>query len=203
MAVGAGDRVWASGIIRVDWQTFETNLLELDPDTGAVLWSDVPLADPGNLYEQRIASLAAGPDGSVAIGIEVFGPGLSFNYGAAYSYVENELVWELLREDLPWADGEPYVSPRVAIDEDGEVLVVGEYTHDFGIYAAARPWIVALTAEGEMLCAARVGEGNNAAMVHPIGFFGSGRGAVNLDTYGPGGMGPGSDGNWVATLRGW
>jgi cysteine-rich repeat protein len=203
VAVGAGDRVWATGIVRVDWQTFETNLVELDPESGAVLWSDAPLPDPGNVHEQRLGSLAAGPGGTVAVGIDVLGPSSSTNYGAAYGYVEHELVWELLPEDLPWEDGGPFLEPKVAVDDDGEVLVVGRYTHDFGLNTAARPWVIAMTPEGTMLCAARIGEGNNAALVPEIGFFGGGRGAVNLDTYGPGGMGPMSAGNWIAGLRGW
>jgi hypothetical protein len=202
VAVGAGDRVWATGIVRIDWKTFETTLVELDPDSGAVLGSDAPLPDTGTTHEQRIGSLAAGPGGTVAVGIDVLGPS-SATFGAAFGYVEHEVVWELRPEDLPWQDGAPFDLPKVSVDEDGEVLVVGRYTHDFGVNSAARPWVVAMAPDGVMLCAARIGEGNNAALVPALGFFGGGRGAVNLDTYGPGGMGPNSAGNWIARLRGW
>ena len=200
VALGGG-RLWATAILRVDWQTFETNLIELDPDTGALLWSDVPLADTGSTHEQHIASLAAGPGGTVALTIDVSGPGN--NYGAAFGYVERELVWEIRPEDLPWTDGEPYLSPRVSVDEDGDALIVGRYTHDFGSYTAPRPWVVAMAPEGKRLCAARIGEGQQAAVVPALGFYGGGLAALNLDTFGIGGMGPGSGGNWIVALRGW
>ncbi len=201
VAVG-GDRVWATAIVRVDWQTFETNLVEFDPATGAVLWSDVPLADTGNTHEQRISSLAAGPGGTVALAIDVLGPSPASTYGVSFGYLERERIWTLAPEDLPWDGGDPYVSPMVGVDQDGKVLVVGRYTHDFGNLTAARPWVVAIGPEGAILCAARIGEGNNAALTRALGFFGGGRGVVNLDTYGPGGMGPGSAGNWIVALRG-
>ena len=57
--------------------------------------------------------------------------------------------------------------------------------------------------EGTMLCAAQIGEGNKAGVTPAMGFYGGGRAAVNLNTYGIGGMGPGSGGNWVVALRGW
>lgn len=203
VAVGPDDRVWAAGIVRIDWQTYETTLLELDPLTGAVTWSAAPLPDPGNTHEQRIVSLAAGPGGRVAVGIDVLGPSTPNDYAVAFGHVEGELVWTLRREDLPWAAGDPYVTPTLAFDEDGDALVVGRYTHDFGTSTATRPWVVALGPEGSLRCAAQVGEGNLAALVPAIGFFEGGLGALNLDTYGPGGMGPMSGGNWVAPLRGW
>jgi cysteine-rich repeat protein len=203
VAVGAGDRVWAAGIVRVNWQTFETTVIEIDPDDGAVLWTDVPLPDPGNVHEQRIYDLTAGPDGTVAVGINVLGPASPYNFGGAYLYAENELSWSLIPDDLPWEDGTPYVSPRITIDSDSEALVAGVYTHDFEISTAARTWVVGLTPDGTQLCAARVGQGADAAIVPRNGFFDGGRGALNLDTYGPGGMGPGSDGNWIAGIRGW
>lgn len=203
VAVGAGDRLWAAGIVRVDWQTFETTVIEIDPMDGAVLWTDVPLPDPGNSQEQRVYDLSAGPDGRVAVGISVLGPASAYHYGAAFMYTERELSWSLLPADLPWDNGAPYVNPRVSIDADGEALVVGGYTHDFEIATAARPWVVGMSPEGLQLCAARVGQGTDAAITPAVGFYDGGRGALNLDTYGPGGMGPGSAGNWIGTLRGW
>ncbi|WP_181198342.1 hypothetical protein [Enhygromyxa salina] len=203
VAVGAGDRLWVAGIVRVDWQTYNATLFELDPADGAALWTGVPLPDPGSSYEQRIWDLAAGPDGTVALGINMMGPATQYHFGAAFLYVDQELAWSLTPEQLPWDDGgEPYVSPRVAIGADGDVLVTGSYTHDFDIATAARPWVVALAPDGTQLCAARVGEGTDAAVVPRNGYFHGGRGALNLDTYGPGGMGPGSDGNWLVGLRG-
>jgi cysteine-rich repeat protein len=202
VAVGEGDRVWAAGIIRVNWQTFDTTLIELDPDDGAVLWTGVPLPDPGNVHEQRVYELTAGPNGTVAVGINVLGAASPYNFGGAFMYAEHELAWSLLPDDLPWEDGGPYISPRIAIDSDGEALVAGTYTHDFEIATAARTWVVGVAPDGTQLCGARVGQGADAAIVPRNGFFDGGRGALNLDTYGPGGMGPGSDGNWIAGIRG-
>jgi cysteine-rich repeat protein len=203
VAVGEGDRVWAAGIVRVDWQTFETTIFELDPSDGSISWTGVPLPDPGNAHEQRVWDLAAGAGGRVAVGIYVLGPASTYSFAAAFLYTEHELSWSLTPEDLPWEDGTPYIQPRVAIDTDGEALVAGTYTHDFEIATAARTWVAALAPDGTLLCAARVGEGTDAAIVPKIGFYGGGRGALNLDTYGPGGMGPGSAGNWITGLRGW
>lgn len=203
VAVAPDDRVFGSGIVRIDWQTYETTLLELDAQTGEVLWTAVPLPDSGNLHEQLVGSLAAGPGGIVAISIDVLGPSQATSYGAAFAYVEHELAWSLRREDLPWTLGDPYGNPRVAVDDDGEVLVAGRYTHDFGGSTAPRAWVVALAPDGTQRCAAWVGEGNLAALVPAQGFFGGGRGALNLDTFGQGGMGPMSGGNWIARLRGW
>jgi cysteine-rich repeat protein len=203
VAVGTGDRLWLAGIVRVDWQTFESTIIELDPTDGATLWAGVPLPDPGNAYEQRIWDLAAGSNGEVAIGINVMGPATQFHHFGAFMYVDQELAWELSPELLPWEDGGPYISPRLAFGLSGDVLVSGTYTHDFGQNSAARPWVIQLDADGTQLCNARVGEGSNAAIVPRNGFFGDGGAALNLDTYGAGGMGPGSAGNWVARLRGW
>jgi cysteine-rich repeat protein len=203
VAVAPDERVFGSGIVRKDWQTYETTLLELDVQTGEVVWTAVPLPDSGNLHEQLLGSLAAGPGGVVAIGIDVLGPSQATSYGAAFAYVEHELAWSLRRDDLPWTLGDPYVNPRVAVDDDGEVLVAGRYTHDFGGSTAPRAWVVALAPDGTQRCAAWVGEGNLAALVPALGFFGGGRGAINLDTFGQGGMGPMSGGNWIARLRGW
>jgi cysteine-rich repeat protein len=203
VAVGEGDRVWAAGIVRVDWQTWETTVFELDPADGMVLWSDVPLPDPGNVHEQRVNDLSAGPDGMVAVGINVFGPASPYHFGGAYLYEENALAWSLVPDDLPWEDGIPYVNPRISIDADGEALVAGTYTHDFEISTASRTWVVGVKPDGVQLCAARVGQGADAAIVPRSGFFDGGRGALNLDTYGPGGMGPMSDGDWIAGIRGW
>jgi cysteine-rich repeat protein len=203
VAVGPGDRIWAAGIVRVDWQTFETTVIELAPNDGAVMWTAVPLPDPGNVHEQRVYELSTGPNGMVAVGINVLGPASPYHFGGAFLYTEHELSWSLLPDDLPWADGVPYISPRIAIDSDGEALVAGTYTHDFEISTAARTWVVGMAVDGTQLCAARVGQGADAAIVPRNGFFQGGRGALNLDTYGPGGMGPGSDGNWIAGIRGW
>jgi cysteine-rich repeat protein len=203
VAVGAGDRVWAAGIVRVNWQTFETTVIELDPADGSVSWTGVPLPDPGNVHEQRVYDLSAGPNGTVAVGINVLGAASPYNFGGAFLYAEHELAWSLVPDDLPWEDGTPYISPRITIDSDGEALVAGTYTHDFEISTAARTWVVGLAPDGTQLCAARVGQGADAAIVPRNGFFDGGRGALNLDTYGPGGMGPGSDGNWIAGIRGW
>jgi hypothetical protein len=203
VAVGEGDRVWAAGIVRVNWQTFNTTVIELDPNDGSVLWTGVPLPDPGNVHEQRVYELTAGPNGTVAVGINVLGAASPYNFGAAYLYAEHELSWSLVPDDLPWEDGTPYVSPRIAIDSDGEALVAGTYTHDFMVSTASRTWAVGLALDGTQLCAARIGQGSDAAIVPRNGFFDGGRGALNLDTYGPGGMGPGSDGNWIGGIRGW
>ena len=203
VAVGEGDRVWAAGIVRVDWQTFETTVFEIDPVDGMILWTDVPLPDPGNTHEQRVHDLSGGPDGTVAVGINVLGPASPYNFGGAYMYEEHELLWGLIPADLPWEDGTPYVSPRISIDEDREALVAGTYTHDFEVSTASRTWVVGLKPDGVQLCAARVGQGSDAAIIPGNGFFDGGRGALNLDTYGPGGMGPMSDGNWIAGIRGW
>lgn len=203
VAVGPGDRIWGAGIVRVNWQTFETNVFELAADDGAVIWTDVPLPDPGNTHEQRVYELSAGPNGTVAVGINVLGPASPYNFGGAYLYAEHELSWSLEPDALPWEDGVPYVSPRISIDSDGEALVAGTYTHDFEVSTAARTWVVGMAPDGTQLCAARVGQGSDAAIVPRNGFFDGGRGALNLDTYGPGGMGPGSDGNWLAGIRGW
>ena len=203
VAVGAGDRLWLAGIIRVDWQTFESTIIELDPNDGATLWSAVPLPDPGNAYEQRVWDLAAGPDGEVAIGINVMGPATAFHTFGAFMYADQQLAWGLTTELLPWEEGGPFVSPRVAFDDLGEVLVSGTYTHDFGQTSAARTWVVQVAADGTLLCNARAGQNSDAAIVPRNGFFGGGRGALNLDTYGVGGMGPGSGGNWLVGLRGW
>jgi cysteine-rich repeat protein len=203
VAVGPGDRIWGAGIVRVNWQTFETTVIELAPEDGAVMWTGVPLPDPGNVHEQRLYELSAGPNGTVAVGINVLGPASPYNFGGAYLYAEHELAWSLVPDDLPWEDGGPYISPRISIDSDGEALVAGTYTHDFEISTAARTWVVGLTPDGTQLCGARVGQGADAAIVPRNGFFDGGRGALNLDTYGPGGMGPGSDGNWIAGIRGW
>jgi cysteine-rich repeat protein len=203
VAVGAGDRVWAAGIVRVNWQTYETTIIEIDPDDGMVLWADVPLPDPGNVHEQRIYDLTAGPAGTVAVGINVLGAASPYNFGGAFLYAEHQLSWSLIPADLPWEDGTPYVSPRIAIDSDGDALVAGTYTHDFEVSTASRTWVVGVAPDGTQLCAARVGQGSDAAIVPHNGFFDGGRGALNLDTYGPGGMGPGSDGNWIAGVRGW
>ncbi len=202
VAVGEGDRIWGAGIVRVDWQTFETTVIELDPMDGMVLWTDVPLPDPGNVHEQRVYHLTAGPNGTVAVGINVLGPASPYNFGGAYLYEEHALSWSLEPDDLPWEDGTPYVSPRISIDSDGEALVAGTYTHDFEISTASRTWAVGLKPDGTQLCAARIGQGADAAIVPNNGFFEGGRGALNLDTYGPGGMGPMSDGNWIAGIRG-
>lgn len=203
VAVAPDERVFGSGIVRMDWQTYETTLLELDVESGAVVWTDVPLPDSGNFHEQLLGSLAAGPGGVVAVGIDVLGPSQASSYGAAFAYVEQQLAWSLRREDLPWVLGDPYVNPRVSVDADGEVLVAGRYTHDFGTSTAPRAWVVALAPDGTQRCAAWVGEGNLAALVPTQGFFGGGRGALALDTFGQGGMGPMSGGNWIARLRGW
>lgn len=203
VAVGAGDRLWAAGIIRVDWQTFEVNLFELDPNDGATLWSDVPLADPGNAHEQLVFDLSAGPDGYVALGVGVLGPAFDFSYGAAFAYQDGQPLWSLLPEQLPWDEGQPYVAPRVAVDADGDVLVSGTYTHSFNFATASRPWFVAVAPDGTMLCNARVGMPGEAGVVPRNGFAGGGRGLANVDTYGNGGMGPGSDGNWLVGVRGW
>lgn len=203
VAVSPDDRIWGAGIVRVNWQTFETTVIELEPLDGSVMWTDVPLPDPGNVHEQRVYDLTAGPNGTVAVGINVLGPASPYNFGGAYLYAEHELSWSLEPDDLPWEDGVPYISPRISIDSDGEALVAGTYTHDFEVSTAARTWVVGLTPDGTQLCAARVGQGADAAIVPRNGFFDGGRGALNLDTYGPGGMGPGSDGNWIAGIRGW
>lgn len=202
VVVGAGDRLWLAGIVRVDWQTFESTIIELDPADGAILWTGVPLPDPGNAYEQRVWDLAAGPNGEVAIGINVLGPATQFNQFGAFMYADQQLAWGLTPELLPWEDGSPYISAKVAFDGEGDVLVTGTYTHDFGMNTAARPWVLELAPDGTQLCNARVGEGQNAAIVPRNGYYGDGRAALNLDTYGPGGMGPGSAGNWLVGLRG-
>jgi cysteine-rich repeat protein len=203
VAVGSEDRIWGAGIVRVNWQTFETTVIELAPDDGAVMWTDVPLPDPGNAQEQRLYDLTAGPNGTVAVGINVLGPASPYNFGGSYLYAEHELSWSLVPDDLPWEDGTPYISPRISIHSNGDALVAGTYTHDFEISTAARTWVVGMAPDGTQLCGARVGQGADAAIVPRNGFFGGGRGALNLDTYGPGGMGPGSDGNWIAGIRGW
>ena len=203
VAAGPGDRLWAAGIIRVDWQTNETTVFELDPSDGSIVWSEVPLPDPGNAHEQIVYDLAAGPEGRVAVGIGVRGPAAMYSYSTAFLYDEQVLAWSLFPEDLPWDEGEPYLAPRVSLDADGDVLITGSYTHSFNFATAARPWITAFAPDGTQLCAARIGEGSDAGLAPRNGFFGSGRGAVNVDTYGAGGMGPGSDGNWLVGLRGW
>ena len=83
------------------------------------------------------------------------------------------------------------------------MLVTGTYTHSFNFATAARTWVAAYSPDGTQLCNARLGMGGDAGINPASGFFGGGRGAVNVDTYGVGGMGPGSAGNWLVGLRGW
>jgi hypothetical protein len=194
--------VWVAGIVRVDWQTYETTILELDPLDGALLWSGVPIPDTGNGHEQRIVSLAAGPGGAVGVGVAVMGPASLYSYGTAALYVEHELAWTVRPEDLPWLEGEPYLGARVTIDADGDALVTGTYTHDFGTSTAARVWAVEMASDGTQLCNARLGMNDDAGQNPRTGYFADGRAAVNMDTYGFGGMGPGSGGNWIVGLRG-
>ena len=200
VAAGEGNALWAMGRVRVDYQTHDTTLFRVDANDGALLDSWVPLGDPGGNHRQRPTDIAAGPNGDVALGFTVFGPASKWSFSRAYRYQDDELVFELTRDDLPWEDGDPYIDPRVSIDADGNTLVAGTYTHEFGFATAARVWVVKFDPEGQLVCYATVGEGNNGGVVPRVGFHGDGRAAVNLDAFGPGGMGPGSGNNWLVGL---
>ncbi len=201
VAGGPGDALWGTALVRVDYQTHDSTLVELDAEDGSVLSTAVPLSDPGPNHRQRPTDLAVGPGDVVALALNVYGPASKFTYSRVYVHEGGEPSWELNRDDLPWEDGDPHIDPKVAIDEDGTVLVSGTYTHEFGFGSAARVWVAKLDPGGALYCYARIGEGNNGGVVPRNGFFGTGRAAVNLDTFGPGGMGPGSQGNWLIGLR--
>jgi hypothetical protein len=201
VASGPGDLLWAMGLIRVDYQTHDTTLIELDAADGTVSGTEVPLEDPGGNHRQRPNDLAIGPQGQVAVAVNVYGPSSKHSHSRAYLYEDGALAWELDRDMLPWEDGDPFIDPKLAIDADGNTLVSGTYTHEFGFGSAARVWVVKLDPDGQISCYAQIGEGNNGGVVPADGFFGSGRAAIDLDTFGPGGMGPGSGENWLVGLR--
>lgn len=133
----------------------------------------------------------------------MLGAASPYNFGGAFMYAEHELSWSLLPDDLPWEDGGPYISPRIAIDSDGDALVAGTYTHDFEIATAARTWVVGGRAGWHATLWGSGGPGRRCGDRAAQWLLDGGRWALNLDTYGPGGMGPGSDGNWITGIRGW
>ena len=200
-AHGQGGHLWVTGLVRVNWETHDTTLFELTSEDGALVGSVVPIEDPGQNHRQRPVGLAAGYQGDAAVGLTIYGPASAYHYFGAFRYEGDELVAELKREDLPWEDGEPYIDPKVALDDEGRLLVSGTYLHEFQFSSASRVWTAKLEPDGSLRCAARIGQGTDGGVVPQNGFFGSGRAAINLDAYGPGGMGPGSGDNWLAGLR--
>jgi len=196
-----GDGLWVAGIVRVDFETHSATILEIDADDGAVLGASVPLDDPGGSQEQVITDFSAGPGSRVAIAINLLGPALQYHHSAVFMYESKVLAWSLLKTDLPWTEGAPYYFATVGLDDAGNTLVAGRYTHDFGSVTAPRVYVVKMSPTGEQLCNTRVGEGSDAVVVPASGFFGGGRGVLNLDSFGQGGMGPESGGNFIAGLR--
>lgn len=202
VAVGPGDALWAAGVERVDWQTWPVSVIRFDPSDGSVATSVSPHPDTGNNHEQAVSDLAVGPAGRVAIAINVTGPALSLSTFAVYLLEDGEPLWSLTKDDLPWTEGAPYINPRVAFDDEGNVLIAGRYTHDFGMVSTFRPFVIKVAPDGSQLCNTRLGsEMLEGAVVPDNGVFHGGRGAINVDAFSPGGMGVGSGANWLIGLR--